>query len=881
MSAVPESIFLADYREPDFAIARVELDFALNEETTMVTSRLSIEPRRGAPKNQPLFLNGEDLELVSLAIDGRPLAADAYETSNEGLTVFQLPKGAFTLETSAQIRPQDNTKLEGLYKSSGNYCTQCEAEGYRRITYHLDRPDVTSVYSVRIEAEKARYPVLLSNGNPVGSGESEDGRHWVEWHDPYPKPSYLFALVAGDLAVVEDTFRTQSGREVALRIYVEHGKEGRCGHAMESLKKAMRWDEERFGLEYDLDIYMIVAVSDFNMGAMENKGLNVFNDKYILADAATATDTDYEFIEAIVAHEYFHNWTGNRVTLRDWFQLSLKEGLTVFRDQEFSKDVRFGAVKRIQDVRTLRARQFPEDAGPLAHPVRPASYIEINNFYTATVYEKGAELIRMLQTILGHDGFTRGVRRYLADNDGRSATVEDFIAAMEAETGADLTHFMNWYGQPGTPTLTVEKNYDAVERRCVLTFKQSAGAMARTVEKRPLHIPVRLSLLNSSGEVLALRHPDETLEEASTARIIELRSENERIEFVDIDGDPVVSALQDFSAPVALSAPLTNSDRALLLSHDPDLFNRWEAGQQYATDYLLRSVEARQRDVAVPSAAEFIAALGTLLRDRTLETAFAAEAIVLPSEEYLGNQMTRVDVDAIHAAREALKKEVAARLTDSLLEVYHENRVNTPFNPNPQDAAHRKLKNCVLGYLMSRPNPEMLALGVAQFEGADNMTDMIAALACLKDIAGTERESAFAAFYDRWRDDALVLDKWFSLQAMSCLPDTLSVVEDLLGHPAFSMRNPNKVRALIGAFCAGNQLRFHSPDGTGYEFLASRILELDALNPQVAARLLAPLGQWRRFDTSRQELMRGELERVLAKSALSRDVYEVASKSLG
>ena len=880
LSAAPATIHLADYREPDFVIGRVELDFVLGEETTTVTSRLSIAPRHGADENRPLFLNGEDLELVSVAIDGAALGEDAFEASSEGLTIFRPPAVPFTLETAVRIRPQDNTKLEGLYKSSGNYCTQCEAEGFRRITYHLDRPDVTSVYSVRIEAEKARYPILLSNGNPVASGDSDGGRHWVEWHDPYPKPSYLFALVAGDLAVVEDTFRTQSGRDVALRIYVEHGKEGRCGHAMESLKKAMRWDEERFGLEYDLDIYMIVAVSDFNMGAMENKGLNVFNDKYILADAETATDTDYEFIEAIVAHEYFHNWTGNRVTLRDWFQLSLKEGLTVFRDQEFSKDVRFGAVKRIQDVRTLRARQFPEDAGPLAHPVRPASYIEINNFYTATVYEKGAELIRMLQTILGHEGFTQGVRRYLSDNDGRSATVEDFIAAMEGETGSDLSHFMDWYGQPGTPRLTVEKEYDAAGRRCSLTFKQTAGAMAGPAAKGPLHIPVRLSLLDASGKSLELRRLDETAADASTARIIELREESERIEFVDIDSDPVVSALQDFSAPVTLSAPLTNGDRALLLSHDPDLFNRWEAGQQYATNYLLRSVEGRQRDAAVPAAVEFTAALGTLLRDRGLETAFVAEAIMLPSEEYLGNQMTRVDVDAIHAAREALRRDVAGNLRDLLLAVYHENRVNRPYDPNPQDAARRKLKNGVLSYLMSLPDPELRALGVAQFESADNMTDTVAALACLKDIEGDDRDAAFKAFYDRWRDDALVLDKWFSLQAMSSLPDTLSAVEALLGHPAFSMRNPNKVRALIGAFCAGNQLRFHDPAGAGYEFLASRILELDALNPQVAARLLAPLGQWRRFDTLRQEMIRNQLERVLAKSGLSRDVYEVASKSL-
>ena len=879
MSAAPNPIELSDYRPPDFMVERIELTFNLNEEVTRVLSRLSVRAtERGDDRTSPLILDGEDFDLKSILIDGHALMEDAYEATATSLTIKEPPRRNFSLQIEVEIRPQDNTKLEGLYKSGGNYCTQCEAEGFRRITYHLDRPDVMSVYTVTIIADKSHYPVLLSNGNLVDRGETPDGRHWVEWHDPHPKPAYLFALVAGDLAIVEDSFITMSGRNVALQIFVEHGKESRCGHAMESLKKAMRWDEERFGLEYDLDIYMIVAVSDFNMGAMENKGLNVFNDKYVLADPDTATDADYSFIEAIVAHEYFHNWTGNRVTLRDWFQLSLKEGLTVFRDQEFSSDVRSGAVKRIQDVRTLRARQFPEDAGPLAHPVRPSSYIEINNFYTATVYEKGAELVRMIQTIVGRDGFTRGVQRYLSDNDGCAATVEDFIAAIEVTTGADLSQFMGWYGQAGTPRLEIEKEYNPARRQCTLTFRQSAAETPGQLNKRPLHIPVRLSLVGRSGAAVPLRRDGDT--EAPTSRTIELHKTMEKFIFSDVESDPIISALQDFSAPVVLSTPTSGSDRAFLLAHDPDLFNRWEAGQQYATDYLIHRIDALRQGESVRAPDEFIDALGTLLRDGSLETAFVAEAVLLPSEEYLGNQMTRVDVDAIHNAREDLRRKIASQLKGLWLQVYREQRLDRAYDPNPEDAASRKLKNSALSYLMSLPDPEMRSLGVSQFEAADNMTDTIAALACLNDIEGPERERAFDQFYLRWKDDHLVLDKWFALRASSSLPGTLSDVRKLMDHPAFSIRNPNKVRSLIGAFCAGNQLRFHAADGGGYEFLADQVIVLDELNPQVAARLLAPLGQWRRFDSDRQGLIQGQLARVLAKLGLSRDVYEIASKSL-
>ena len=875
MSETLQTVNLSDYQVPDYSVDRVELAFDLREENTIVRSELAI--RRNNPG--PLVLNGEDLTLLSISVDGNELSPSSYELSPSALTIWETPS-RFALQVEVSIQPQNNTKLEGLYKSSGNFCTQCEAEGFRRVTYYLDRPDVMAVFIVRIEADRDKYPVLLSNGNLVSQGLGDQNRHWVKWHDPYPKPSYLFALVAGDLAVVQDRYKTSSGRDVALQIYVEHGKESSCAHAMASLKKAMRWDEERFGLEYDLDVYMIVAVSDFNMGAMENKGLNVFNDKYVLADPETATDSDYGFIETIVAHEYFHNWTGNRVTLRDWFQLSLKEGLTVFRDQEFSADIRFGAVKRIQDVRTLRARQFPEDAGPLAHPVRPASYIEINNFYTATVYEKGAELIRMIQTIVGKEAFENGVRRYLMDNDGRAATVEDFVSAMEAVSGTDLAHFMEWYRQAGTPSVSVEKRYDETSRLCQLTFRQVNASTPGQDNKRPLHIPIRIGMLDESGAEIPLCLEGEKLSEAPLQRTINLFEPTEVIEFIGVTSNPVISALRDFSAPVTLSVSLTDSERAFLLAHDKDPFNRWEAGQQYASDYLLQSIFASQKGEPRPSSTEFVSALGGMLSDASLDNSFKAEAMLLPSEEYLGNQMTKVDVAAIHEACKNLRQEIAQSLGDDLLRLYHENKFNRPYRPNSMDAAQRKLKNGALSYLVTLDDPSSRTLCVEQFEKADNMTDSIAALGCLIHIDCPEREIALSEFYERWRNDSLVLDKWLSLQAMSSLAGTLANVKKLLEHPVFSIRNPNKVRALIGSFCAGNQFRFHSEDGAGYAFLANQVMILDEINPQVAARLLAPLGQWRRFDDQRQSAMRAQLCEILQKSELSPDVYEIASKAL-
>ena len=828
------------------------------------------------------MLDGEGLELASITLDGTPLAEDAYALTDTSLTVLAPPE-RFTLETEAVIHPETNTALEGLYKSSGNFCTQCEAEGFRRITWYLDRPDVMAVFDTRITADKTLYPVLLSNGNPTGGGDLPDGRHFAEWHDPFPKPSYLFALVAGKLGCVEDSFTTASGRTVALRLYVEPGKEDRCGHAMDSLKKAMRWDEEVFGLEYDLDIYMIVAVSDFNMGAMENKGLNVFNDKYVLADPETATDTDYANIEAIIAHEYFHNWTGNRVTCRDWFQLSLKEGLTVFRDQQFSADMRSAAVERIHQVRALRARQFPEDAGPLAHPVRPDSYIEINNFYTATVYEKGAEVIRMMHTLLGQDGFRRGMDLYFERHDGQAVTCEDFVTAMEDATGADLRQFRRWYSQAGTPEVAVTGSYDAAAKTFEMAITQRSAPTPGQPAKEPLHVPISVGLFDEAGAALPLRldgGDGNDGDAAGTTALLNLTRTKQVFRFRDLPAEPVPSVLRGFSAPVRLSLDLTTDARRRLIGADSDEFNRWESAQQYAAALLLEMVSAEQAGDAVPTDDAFIDALGNTLRDTALDNAVTAEILSLPGESYLAQQMPVVDVDGIHAAREALRRAIAMALKDDFLAVYHGNASNRPYTPDAADAGQRRLRNTALSYLCTLDDPAMLALCTEQAETADNMTDRMGALDILKDIQDPAGQAALDAFYAHWQNDSLVVDKWLSLQAMSTRPDTLQTVTGLLDHDAFSMKTPNKVRALIGAFCSGNQLRFNAADGGGYRFLTDRVLALDPINPQVAARLVGAFGQWRRFDEDRQRLMREALKRIVGTDGLSPDVYEIASKTL-
>ena len=871
MTAQPTAIHRQDYRAPDFRIETVDLEFDLQPEATRVKSKLAIAPQiPGAP----VKLDGEDLELLSVAIDGRRLAEAEYKTDTHGLTIAAVPAKAFTLEVETKINPKGNTQLSGLYQSSGNYCTQCEAEGFRRITYFLDRPDVMAVYRVTMRADKQACPVLLSNGNLVEQGSLSDGRHFAVWHDPFPKPCYLFALVAGDLDVNEDVFVTRSGREVKLRIFVEHGKVPRTAYAMDALKRSMRWDETRFGLEYDLDLFNIVAVSDFNMGAMENKSLNVFNDKYILADPDTATDADYAGIEAVVAHEYFHNWTGNRITCRDWFQLSLKEGLTVFRDQEFSSDMRARPVKRIQDVRALRARQFPEDAGPLAHPIRPDSYIAIDNFYTATVYEKGSEVIRMLHTLLGEAGFQKGMKLYVERHDGEAATCDQFVAAMADANGADLSQFQLWYSQAGTPEVTVEGRYDAATGDYELTVTQQVPPTPGQPQKQPMQMPFGIGLLDAQGRDIPLR-----LETGGAVKdgILTLTAPTQTFRFKGVPEPKAISLNRGFSAPVLVKAKQDGSAQAFLMAHDSDAFARWEAGQQYATELLLNRVAdpARAFDPA------FIAAIGQTLRDEALEKAFIAEAITLPSEDYIADRMAVVDVEGIHAARRALRQQIAQQYRALLEETYRANAVAGPYSPDAASAGRRALKNAALSYLaeLAEEDAGLRRLIHQQYATADNMTDRAAALRLLIDIAGPEREAALADFYARFRDDALVLDKWLMLQAISALPDTLDRVKALLSHPAFSMHKPNKVRSLIGAFTA-NALRYHAADGSGYAFHADRMLELEPINPQVTARLLAPLGRWRRFDAGRQEKMKAELRRVLAKPNLSRDVYEIASKSL-
>ncbi len=863
----------------------MDLRFDLEEEVTRVTSRLSISLLPGA-SGQPLLLDGRELELVSIELDGKSLGQDDFECDSERLTISS-PPDRFTLEIKTAIKPQENTSLQGLYKSGGNYCTQCEAEGFRAITYFPDHPDVMATYTTTITADEERYPALLSNGNKLEEGRLENGRHWAKWHDPFPKPSYLFALVAGNLAVVEDSFTTASGRDVALKIYVEPGNEDGCAYAMDSLKRAMRWDEETFGLEYDLDIFMIVAVSDFNFGAMENKGLNIFNAKYILAKPDTATDSDFAGIEAVVAHEYFHNWTGNRVTCRNWFQLSLKEGLTVFRDQEFSSDMRSRAVKRIADVRTLRAAQFPEDAGPLAHPVRPGSYIEINNFYTATVYVKGAEVVRMVHTLIGAKAFRKGLALYFERHDGQAVTIEDFLAAMADASGQDLSQFALWYDQAGTPEITVSDAYDQATTSYTLTVKQSCPATPGQTAKKPFHLPLAIGLLDRAGNDLPLRLETDTGAAAARGtRMLEMHKSRQTFHFTGLDERPIPSLLRGFSAPVKLRAAIGQQDRAMLFARDTDPFNRWEAGQQMAMELLLEAVATHQTGTehtdgeGYPDTRLYVNAVGALLADDQPERAFVAEAIRLPSEAYIGDQMDVVDVEAVHWARESLRRVVAQQLAEPLLASYHAHSSNRPYSPDALEAGRRSLRSETLHYLTSLDETEMLDLCVAQYSNADNMTDRMAALSLLADIDHPARAEALDDFYRRWREDALVLDKWFAIQAISSLAGTLDAVEALLAHDAFSLHNPNRVRALIGAFASANALRFHAADGSGYRFLTDRVLELDALNPQVAARLLAPFGQWRRYDGGRQALIKTEIERVLGKQGLSRGTYEIASKTL-
>ena len=879
----PKMIYLKDYQAPDYLIDETHLTFELFDDHSLVHAQLVMRrnPERGAGL-PPLVLDGELMELLGVKLDDTDLTADQYQLAADSLTL-QPRSGAFTVDTSVRIHPETNTALEGLYKSTGMFCTQCEAEGFRKITYYLDRPDVMSRFTTTLIADQQQYPILLSNGNPVGNGPQEDGRHWATWEDPFKKPAYLFALVAGDLWCVEDSFTTQSGRDVALRIYVEPENIDKCAHAMTSLKKSMRWDEEAYGREYDLDIFMIVAVNDFNMGAMENKGLNIFNSSAVLARAETATDAAHQRVEAIVAHEYFHNWSGNRVTCRDWFQLSLKEGFTVYRDAGFSADMHSPTVKRIQDVAYLRTHQFAEDAGPMAHAVRPDSFIEISNFYTLTVYEKGSEVVGMLHTLLGAEGFRKGSDLYFERHDGQAVTCDDFIRAMEDANGVELSQFKRWYSQAGTPRLQVSEHFDAQARTYSLTLRQSCPATPDKVEKLPFVIPVALGLLDANGQELPLRLADEATA-VGTSRVLAVTDAEQTFTFVDIAEQPLPSLLRGFSAPVKLSFPYSRDQLMFLMQHDTDGFNRWDAGQQLSVQVLQEMIGQYQRGESLAMDSRLLTALASVLDNTELDPAMVAEMLSLPSEAYLAEISEVADVDAIHAAREFARKQLADGLFDGLWARYQANREvsrSTAYVAEKEHFARRALQNIALSYLMLSERPEVLAATLEQYDACDNMTERLTALAVLVNSPfEAEKARALQAFAEHFKDNPLVMDQWFSVQAASGLPGGLARVKALMQHPAFTLKNPNKVRALIGAFAGQNLINFHAADGSGYRFLADLVIKLNALNPQIASRQLSPLTRWRKYDSKRQALMKAELERILASGPLSSDVYEVVSKSL-
>jgi aminopeptidase N len=873
-----QPIRLQDYRPPDWLVDTVHLDVALHPTQAKVRATLALRPNPQAAA-APLVLDGDGLTLVSLKVNGAALSTDAYIAGPDSLTIPQPPVGPFTLEIETLVDPTANTQLSGLYRSSGTYCTQCEAEGFRRITYFPDRPDVMAIYTTRIEADKAEAPVLLSNGNLTDSGDLPGGRHFAVWHDPHKKPAYLFALVGGDLAQVEDVFITMSGRKVTLRIYVEHGKEGRCAYAMDALKRSMRWDEEAFGREYDLDIFMIVAVSDFNMGAMENKGLNVFNDKYVLASGDAATDSDFAGVEAVIAHEYFHNWTGNRITCRDWFQLCLKEGLTVFRDQEFSSDMRSRPVKRISDVCGLRAAQFIEDSGPLAHPVRPEQYKEINNFYTSTIYEKGAEVVRMVHTLLGPEQFRAGMDLYFERHDGEAATVEQFIQCFADIDGRDTTQFMRWYSQAGTPVVTASTHYDAAAHTYALTLKQTVPPTPNQPSKLPMVIPLVTGLVGKDGRDLPL-----TLAHGGTLTrgVLVLDDTEQTFTFTGIGDRPVLSINRGFSAPIKLVSDIDGADLAFLAAHDSDPFNRWQALQTTAMRLLIDNVSRLRAGETPRSDDALLAAMAAILDDATLEPAFVALALTPPGEGDVSREIGRdIDPDAIYRARAALRADIGRHLGDALAKVYDRMATTGPYSPDATSAGRRALRNVALDLLAATGAPPAIARAARQYDAADNMTDRMAALATLSQHQVPERDTALADFYKRYANDALIVDKWFSLQAMTPRAETLGHVRALTGHPAFAMSNPNRVRALIGAFAQGNPTQFNRADGAGFEFVAEAILALDPKNPQLAARMATAFRTWRTLEAGRQTRAQAALQRIKATASLSRDLSDIIERALG
>jgi aminopeptidase N len=874
-----QTIHLEDYRPPAYLVETVELHVDLAPNQTRIRATIQFNANPDCTEERPeLSLYGRQLELLYIKLDDRELAADEYTVDSEGLTLAVVPE-RFVLETLVEINPEANTALEGLYRASEIFCTQCEAQGFRKITFYPDRPDVMAIFTTTLVGDRETTPVLLANGNLVESGLLDEGRHFARFEDPFPKPSYLFAMVAGRLTAINDSFVTMSARQVSLQIFVEERNRYKCDHAMLSLKNAMRWDEEVYGLEYDLDEYKVVAVDDFNMGAMENKGLNVFNSKYVLAKPETATDVDFQGIEGVIGHEYFHNWTGNRVTCRDWFQLSLKEGLTVFRDQEFSADMGSRAVKRIGEVRLLRNFQFPEDAGPMSHPVRPASYIEINNFYTATVYNKGAEVIRMYQTLLGKEGFQQRMKLYFDRHDGQAVTTDDFLAAMADATGTDLNQFRLWYSQAGTPVLDIDGCYNEASQEFRLTVRQACPDTPGQSAKQPFLMPLQVGLLAPDGRDLPLQLAGEGSAQ-SCSRVLKLTEVEQTFTFVNLPMKPVPSLLRDFSAPVKAHYPYSRNELAFLFANDSDAFNRWEAGQRLATDVLLEMVDNTRAQRIAEAPEVFLNAFRAALHDQEADPALLALALTLPGEMELAEAMGVADPGAIHSARQALRKALAVQLQEGFIAVLGAMRDDGLYSLTSEAIGRRNLKNLCLGYLALLDTPGIQEDCFNRFVDADNMTDRMAALACLVHNRLPKWEEALAAFYHQFETDPLVVDKWFTLQATSPQPETLTEIEELMAHPAFTMRNPNRVRSLVGAFAQGNPACFHDLSGSGYAFLADRVIELDTLNPQVAARLVSPLSRWRRYDSERQSLMREQLERIQCQEKLSSDVGEIVQKSL-
>ena len=878
LAITPKETFLADYQVPNYLIDSVHLHFELDASKTHVRSVLNMRknPQSG---DGYCVLDGEQLDLVSIKIDGRQLQGNEYQRTEKSLRLTSLPD-TFELEVETTIQPDQNTALEGLYHSGSLLCTQCEAQGFRRITYYLDRPDVMAVFTVSLVADKQLWPVMLANGNLEDQGQFEDGRHWTRWHDPHPKPCYLFALVAGDLYRQQDSFTTQSGRDISLQIYVDNENNHKCDHALMSLKQAMKWDEETYGREYDLDVFMIVAVNDFNMGAMENKGLNIFNASCVLASPETATDADYYRIQSIVGHEYFHNWSGNRVTCRDWFQLSLKEGFTVLRDQQFSATLNSEAVQRIDDVNQLRTMQFAEDAGPMAHPVRPASFIEISNFYTVTVYEKGAEVVGMIKTIVGDNGFRKGTDLYFDRHDGQAVTTDDFVQAIEDANGVDLSQFKLWYSQAGTPELSINAHYDQYTRQYKLMISQSCPATPDQTDKAPFYIPLAMGLLDQQGRALSLQLEGDETSCSGDTRVLAINGTSQTFVFDNVQSKPTPSLLRGFSAPVKIEFNYSDAELAFLMAYDSDSFNRWDAGQTLLIKLLLQLAKRvqLQRELSIPNS--LIQQFRLILVDKQLDPALISKMLSLPTENYLAAQMANADVDAIHEARQFLKKKIAHGLKKEFIAIYQQYNVSENYQFTANDMARRSLKNTCLSYLMLTDDAAQTHLCLTQIKHANNMTDTLAGLVLLANQTGPEGEQALQAFYQQWQHDRLVVDKWLTVQAQSSLPDTLLQIKKLMEHPAFSIKNPNNVRALIGQFSRNNPINFHKKDGSGYRFLAEQILILNKLNPQVASRMLGAFNSWRQYDELRQGLMKQALSHIAVDNDLSPDVYEVVNKYL-